>query len=116
MSAIGNHLTNDEILSEIGGRLRARRLERDLTVEFMSEQTGLNRKTILDAENGRDVRFSTLIKLLRVMNLLGALDAALPDTLPGNEAFSSRGRLRQRASSASRRKQDKRLLLLPAKD
>lgn len=105
MSAIGDFLTNEEIFAVLGNRLRARRLDRNLTIEAVATQTGLNRKTIIDVENGRDVRMSTVIKLLRMMNMLGALDAAIPDTLPGGEAFSSRGQLRQRASGTRTRKQ-----------
>ncbi len=103
MSSIGDFLTTDEILAELGRRLRARRLERDLSVDAVAEGTGLNRKTILDAEGGRDVRLTTLVKLLRLMNLLGALEAAIPDTLPGAGAFSSRGKLRRRASATPKR-------------
>lgn len=99
MPAIARNLTNEEILTELGARVRARRLERNLTVEAAALETGLNRKTWGDLEAGRDVKLSTLIKALRVMNLLGALEAALPDTLPGSQAFSTRGTLRQRARS-----------------
>lgn len=99
MPAIARNLTNDEILVELGTRIRARRLERNLTLEDAAVETGLNRKTWGDLEAGRDVKLSTLVKALRAMNLLGTLDAALPDSLPGGEAFSTRGTLRQRARS-----------------
>lgn len=97
MSAIGDHLTNDEVLIEIGARLRARRLDRNISVDAVAEAVGINRKTILEIENGGDVRLGSLIKLLRYLNLLGVLDAVLPDTLPGSGAFSQRGQVRQRA-------------------
>jgi transcriptional regulator with XRE-family HTH domain len=97
MSSIGDHLTNDEVLAEIGTRLRARRLDRNISVDAVAEAAGVNRKTILEIENGGDVRLSSLIKLLRHLNMLGVLDAVLPDTLPGSEAFSRRGQVRQRA-------------------
>ena len=100
MSAIGDHLTNDEVLIEIGARLRARRLDRNISVDAVAEAAGVNRKTILEIENGGDVRLSSLIKLLRHLNMLGVLDAVLPDTLPGSEAFSRRGQVRQRAGRA----------------
>lgn len=100
MSAIGDHLTNDEVLIEIGARLRARRLDRNISVDAAAEAAGVNRKTILEIENGGDVRLSSLIKLLRYLNMLGVLDAVLPDTLPGSEAFSRRGQVRQRAGRA----------------
>jgi transcriptional regulator with XRE-family HTH domain len=92
-----DYLTNEEILRKLGERLRQRRLERNLTVEDLAKHCGLNRKSILAAESGEDVRLSTLVKLLRGMGMLGALDAALPDTLPSAGAFSTRGKLRKHA-------------------
>ncbi len=105
MSGIGDHLTNEEILAEIGARLRARRLDRNVSVAAVADAVGVNRKTILDAETTGDIRLSTLVKLLRYMNLLGVLDAALPDTLPGAEAFSKRGQVRRRAAGIRGKKE-----------
>ncbi len=106
MSAIGDHLTNEEILAEIGARLRARRLDRNVPVATAAAAVGVNRKTILDAETTGDIRLGTLVKLLRYLNMLGVLDAALPDTLPGAEAFSKRGQVRQRAAGTRGKKKD----------
>lgn len=97
MSSIADFLTDQENMIEIGARLRARRLERNLTTEMLAETTGLNRKTIMDLEAGRDVRLSTILKVFRAMQLLGVLNTALPDTLPGGQALSSRGQPRMRA-------------------
>lgn len=97
MSSIADFLTDQENMIEIGARLRARRLERNLTTEMLAETTGLNRKTIMDLEAGRDVRLSTILKVFRSMQLLGVLNTTLPDTLPGGQALSSRGQPRMRA-------------------
>lgn len=97
MTAIGDFLTDSENMIEIGARLRSRRVARNLTTETLAEKTGLNRKTIMDLEAGRDVRLSTVLKVFRAMHLLGILNATLPDTLPGNEALSTRGQPRIRA-------------------
>jgi transcriptional regulator with XRE-family HTH domain len=97
MAFIGDFLTDSENMSELGARIRARRLERNLTTEDIAQATGLNRKTIMELEAGRDVRLSTVIKVFRAMHLLSILNTALPDTLPGAEALSSRGQPRLRA-------------------
>ncbi len=97
MTVIGDFLTDSENMVEFGSRLRSRRLERNVTTAMLAENTGLNRKTIMDLEAGRDVRLSTVIKVLRAMHLLGVLNTTLPDTLPGNEALSTRGQPRIRA-------------------
>ena len=97
MSSIGDYLVDEEVLQQIGARLRSRRLERNLPVDQLAEKTSLNRKTILGVEAGEDVRLSSLVKILRGMNMLGVLEAAFPDTLPGAEAVSARGKLRKNA-------------------
>ena len=97
MPAIGDFLTNADNLAELGSRLRARRLDRNMTTQALAEKTGLNRKTIMDLEAGRDVRLSTVIKVFRSLNLLGALNAMIPDALPMNEALTTRGLPRERA-------------------
>lgn len=97
MTGIGDFLTDSENMVEFGSRLRSRRLECNVTTAMLAEKTGLNRKTIMDLEAGRDVRLSTVIKVFRAMHLLGVLNTTLPDTLPGNEALSTRGQPRIRA-------------------
>ncbi len=104
MTAIGDFLTDSENMVEFGARLRSRRLERNLTTEALAEKTGLNRKTIMELEAGRDVRLSTVIKVFRAMHLLGILNTTLPDTLPGNEALSTRGQPRIRAYRSAAKK------------
>lgn len=102
MPTIADHLTGSEILGTIGQRLRQRRLERNLSVEQLAAHAGLNRKTILALEAGDDIRFSSLLKILRSMNMLGLLESAIPDTLPGGAALSTSGQRRQRASATAR--------------
>jgi transcriptional regulator with XRE-family HTH domain len=103
MSAISDFQTNDEILRELGARIRSRRLSRNIPVDQLAERSGLNRKTILELESGGDVRLSSLIKLLRGLNMINALEASFPDVLPGGEAILPRGQLRQKASGERRK-------------
>ena len=103
MTAIGDFLTDSENMAEFGARIRSTRLDRNLTTQMLAEKTGMNRKTIMDLEAGRDVRLSTVIKVLRAMRLLGSLNAAVPDTLPGHEALSTRGQPRMRAYQSPKR-------------
>lgn len=103
MSIISDFQTNDEVMLLLGERIRGRRLGRNLPINQLAERCGLNRKTILELEAGRDVRLSSLIKLLRGLNMLNALEAAFPDVLPGGEALSARGQPRIKASSGRKK-------------
>jgi len=77
MGTIGNK-TDAEILSEMGGRLREYRLQRNLTQQALAERAGLSRRAIYAAETGRDSMLSTVVRILRVLGRLEALDAFLP--------------------------------------
>jgi transcriptional regulator with XRE-family HTH domain len=99
MSTISDFQTNDEIMLLLGERIKSRRLGRNIPIDQLAERSGLNRKTILELEAGRDIRLSSLIKLLRGLNLLNTLEAAFPDVLPGGEGISTRGQPRQKAST-----------------
>ena len=99
MSIIADYLTKAEILAVIGQRLRQRRLERKLLVDDLATHAGVNRKTILALESGEDIRLSSLIKILRSLDMLGLLEAAIPDSLPGSAALLRSGQTRVRAYS-----------------
>lgn len=102
MSIIADHLTNSEIIGLIGLRLRQRRLERNLAIDDLARHSGVNRKTIMALESGEDVRVSSLVKILRSMNMLGLLEAAIPDSLPSGDALAGSVQLRQRAAGHKR--------------
>lgn len=106
MSIIADHLTNDEVLAVIGQRLRQRRLERNLLIDDLAVHAGVNRKTVLALESGGDIRLSSLIKILRSLDMLGLLEAAIPDSLPGSAALLRSGQARVRAYSPKRRRND----------
>lgn len=70
--------TDREMLREIGQRLSGYRLQKNLTQEELAAATGLNQKTISHAEAGKDPRLSTIIRILRALGRIEALDAFLP--------------------------------------
>jgi len=105
MPAIRDALTGDEIAQEIGMRLRYRRLERNITIEALAKRSGVGRSAVGDIEAGRDVRLSSLIKVMRGLGVLSNLDAVFPDTLPTSGALTKRGGLRRRAQEKKSAKQ-----------
>ena len=90
--------TDGEILKTLGDRLRTIRLQRNLTRDEVALRAGLNRNTIANAEAGADPRLSTVIKILRVLQRLEALDAFLPaPTVSPMQIVETKGKPRQRA-------------------
>ena len=91
--------TNREILSEMGERLRRERLNRNMTMEEAAESSGLSLSTISKIENGGGFSVNSLLSLLRALDLLGRVDALLPEpTLSPIELAKLRGTTRQRAT------------------
>jgi transcriptional regulator with XRE-family HTH domain len=70
--------TDAEIIQELGDRLRQYRLQRNITQAELAERTGLHLNTVKHAELGHDPQLTTVVKILRGLNRLEALDAFLP--------------------------------------
>ncbi len=92
-------MSDQAILEEIGGRLKQRRLNRNLTQQDVADQAGLTRTTIGEFERGASSSMLTLIRILRVLEALEELENFLPDTGPSPLQLAKlQGRQRQRAS------------------
>lgn len=102
-----NTTTNiNEIVTELGARLKQARLNVDLTQETMAEKTGLSRKAIMKAEQGK-AQLETIVIILRALGLEKHLDNFIPiiRTSPIQLAKSQRSK-RQRASGKTQPEQD----------
>lgn len=97
-------LTDDAILNELGARLRARRLQANLSQDELAEQAGLNRKVIARIEAGGQTNSISLIRLLRALGLLESLDQLVPQVGPTPiELFNQQQGQKQRQRASSRR-------------
>ncbi len=96
-------LTNDAVLRELGRRLERQRLQRNLTQDELAERAGIGRATLQRLERGESVQSTSIVKLLRALGLLEALDAALPQALERPIAQLERERLRKVRRRASPR-------------
>lgn len=87
------------ILSDIGDRLAAARLSRNLTQAELARNAGVSKRTVERMEAGESVQLTSLIRVLRALELLDGLDALLPPARPGPiELLEAGGKPRQRAS------------------
>lgn len=73
-----NQLTDYEIIAEIGVRLKAFRISKNLTQQLLADQSGLNRSTIRDLESGKPLNLLSLIQVFRTLDLLSKMDGFLP--------------------------------------
>ena len=90
--------TDSEIVALLGDRLKQYRLQHNVTVRELSEASGLHVNTIAKAEGGEDSRLTTVIRILRGLKRLEALDAFLPPpTISPLQLAKLRSKRRQRA-------------------
>jgi transcriptional regulator with XRE-family HTH domain len=106
---IHSALTDEAVLAEIGERLERTRLARNLTQRELAAEAGVERKAIQRLERGEQVQLTTLVRVLRAMSMLDALEHLVPTPAPSPiELLRMQGRERQRASGNSRRPTDDR--------
>ena len=102
---IENEMSAKAILAEIGQRLARRRVEMDLTQADLSRESGVAKRTLERVEAGESTQVSTLIRILRSLDLLEALESLVPAAGPRPmDLLKLRGKERRRASSKRRKK------------
>lgn len=98
---ISSQLTDDAVLAELGERLARARLDLNLSQRELEERAGVSRSAIQAAEKGRSVSLTTLVRLLRGLGLLDALDRLVPEPrVSPIQQLRMQGRQRRRASAA----------------
>lgn len=97
---ITSQLSDDAILGEIGSRLAAVRLTRNLTQAALAQEAGVSKRTVERLESGEvAARLSGLVRVCRALDLAGRLDALVPSPVASPiEQLKLAGRRRKRAS------------------
>jgi transcriptional regulator with XRE-family HTH domain len=100
---IENSLTDDAVLRELGQRLAASRLARNLTQAELAAEAGVSKRTLGRLEMGQAAtQLSGFVRVCRALRLLDRLDALIPTstaTSPLAE-LERKGKRRRRASGA----------------
>ena len=95
---ITNQLTDNAVLAELGRRLARTRLQRNMPQEALAKEAGVSVPTVQRIERGQPAEVRSLIRVMRVLDLLGSLDSAVPQPLPSPiDQLKLQGRDRQRA-------------------
>jgi len=100
---ISKLLADDAILAEIGERVARRRLDLQLTQADVADQAGVAKRTVERVEGGASAQMSSIIRILRVLDLLPGLDRMIPEAGPRPmNLLKQKGKVRQRASRRRR--------------
>jgi len=100
---ISKLMTDEAILAEIGNRFVRYRIDHQVTQADLAEQAGVSKRTVERVEAGASVQFSTVIRILRVLDVLPGLDRMIPEpSIRPMDLLKHKGKVRQRASSSQR--------------
>ena len=77
---INKELSDSEILIELGKRIKACRIRKSYTQEEFAAMSGVSKGTVANVENGESIQFTNLLKILRELDLLNALEVLLPSS------------------------------------
>ena len=92
-------LSDKAIMALIGERVQKERLNQNLTQQELAGHAGIGVRTVKSLEAGERTTVETLIRTLRALDRLGAIDAFLPEPgLSPLQLAKLQGRERQRAS------------------
>ena len=92
-------LTDDAVLTELGARIAARRIELQLTQADVAERAGIAKRTLERMEAGLTSQLATFVRVLRVLDAASGLDSLIPETGPRPmDLLQHKGKARQRAS------------------
>lgn len=91
-------LSDNDIADELGNRIKALRLQKNVTQKEIATATMLSLNSIKSLESGRG-KLSTIIAVLRELAALDHLDSFIPEiTISPMQLAKMQGKVRERAS------------------
>lgn len=73
--------TDSALIAQLGERIARQRLTRNMTQEALAREAGVSKRTVVRLEAGASTQLTNLIRILRALDLLPALDALIPPPL-----------------------------------
>lgn len=93
-------VTSEAIIREIGVSLKEYRISRKLTQKDLADRSGVSMRSISRFEQGGDIRFELLIKILRALELQDNLGLLIPDVTRAPSYYLNKAPQRVRKSIA----------------
>ena len=85
-----------EVLSEIGSRIRGLRIEKNMTQEELAKKSGISLATLNRIENGDDTKFSTIVRVMIQLGQGENFEHLIPRTMPDFKKLYLGEKTRQR--------------------
>ena len=96
-------LSDVEIVRRIGKNLRTARLNSGITRDELQKMIGVHKKTIGDAEAGKNITMTTLVAILRGLVMLDKLNELFEKESVSPVMMAKYGKVPQRASGKKKR-------------
>lgn len=90
-------MTPGEVTAQMGRRIRTYRLQCNLDQRTVAERAGISRRTLQGLEQGSGSTVETLVRVLKALDRVQALEAFLPEPSVSPIALFEGPRERQRA-------------------
>ncbi|MDA1372939.1 MAG: helix-turn-helix transcriptional regulator [Proteobacteria bacterium] len=103
---INDLLTEEAILAELGARITHRRLTLQMTQAELAEQSGVAKRTVERIEAGASAQMATVIRILRVLDLLTNLEQLISPSRPGPMTLLKHEGVAPKRASRSRKSAD----------
>jgi len=98
-----NEMGDSAVLAEIGRRLQVHRLNLNLSQTDVAEKAGISRRALQNIERGQTCTLTLLVRTLRALGQLDALDGFLPEpSVSPIQLAKLKGRERKRAGKSRR--------------
>ena len=96
-------MSDSTIINAIGKYIKHQRLEQNKTQAQLANEAGINRWTLSQIENGESITLSSLIQLLRVLDVLHLLNIfTIEEKISPVEYAKLRAKKRRRARPTSK--------------
>ena len=100
---ITGSLSDETLLKELGERIEALRLARNLTQAQLAKEAGVSRCTVERLEAGTvGAQLSTFLRVCRVLGLVERLELLLPPPEPGPLELLKRKQVRRKRARRSK--------------
>lgn len=98
---IDKQLSDKAVLLALGHRLSRLRIDRNMTQAQLAFAAGVSKRTLERLEDGGSVQLANLVRCLRALERIEALEAMLPETTPSPlELLENAGKVRQRVKKS----------------
>ena len=92
-------MADGAVLAEVGKRLAQYRIKQNRSQKELATEAGISKRTLERLEAGQPSQLLTFVRVLRALDMMNLLEAAIPEPGPRPTDLLKLGRDRQRASS-----------------